>query len=265
MSTFRCGVVTQKWTSRQHISQARRAIGHSSTHKRTNKHGSARCAMSSSADSNFLETMQEAPFAALGMMEGVEPPESIKNMLSLQRTMVNVLNSAIMSALRFGMVLAGLLLPGFLLALLPNGAPAVLNKMLVWANTITLLGIFASLAAAALTIAGSVGIYLLLKFRQATQDPDFVELERQQRLARLAAFGTSISPEQTKEIVDATVRVSIWFSHRIRLERGERFMLCIVNDMTIAEKITPIRSLNPEASLFHWAGCQRSRRGAGLS
>eukprot|EP00959_Pyramimonas_sp_CCMP1952_P416184 8719851-Pyramimonas_sp.AAC.1 len=132
--------------------------------------------MSSSADSNFLETMQEAPFAALGMMEGVEPPESIKNMLSLQRTMVNVLNSAIMSALRFGMVLAGLLLPGFLLALLPNGAPAVLNKMLVWANTITLLGIFASLAAAALTIAGSVGIYLLLKFRQATQvhaDPWF--------------------------------------------------------------------------------------------
>ena len=125
--------------------------------------------MSKSADSSFIETIQEAPFASLGMSELVEPPESIKTVLNWQRTLVKIVSSAIWTALRLGMVLALLLVPGFLLALLPQGAPAVLNKMLVWANTATLLGLFGSLMVATVAIAGSIGIYLLLKFRQATK------------------------------------------------------------------------------------------------
>jgi AMMECR1 domain-containing protein len=41
------------------------------------------------------------------------------------------------------------------------------------------------------------------------QDPDFVELERQQRAAKLEALGASkLNPVQTSEIVDATVKVN---------------------------------------------------------
>jgi hypothetical protein len=62
-----------------------------------------------------------------------------------------------------------LLVPGFLFALFPNGAPPLVARMLVWANTITLLGLFASIAAAAISVAGSVAVHLLLRFRQATK------------------------------------------------------------------------------------------------
>ena len=79
------------------------------TRNRNIKHGIV--AMSKSADSSFIETIQEAPFASLGMSELVEPPESIKTVLNWQRTLVKIVSSAIWTALRLGMVLALLLGP----------------------------------------------------------------------------------------------------------------------------------------------------------
>eukprot|EP00242_Pyramimonas_sp_CCMP2087_P002424 CAMPEP_0198226956 /NCGR_PEP_ID=MMETSP1445-20131203/107296_1 /TAXON_ID=36898 /ORGANISM="Pyramimonas sp., Strain CCMP2087" /LENGTH=325 /DNA_ID=CAMNT_0043906891 /DNA_START=269 /DNA_END=1242 /DNA_ORIENTATION=- len=242
----------KKLTSSQRPAYGRRAARASLTQRRSKKNLQV-CSATSDAQPKPFEAMREASFVGLGVTAEVEPPESIQSMLGWQRSLVNVLTSSLWAALRFLIALTLLLVPGFLFALFPNGAPPLVARMLVWANTITLLGLFASVAAAAISVAGSVAVHLLLRFRQATKDPDFVELERQQRAAKLEALGASkLNPVQTSEIVDATVKaaqVSAGVQDTEELRESIRISVTRLVEELVLQKATEVEEILSQRSI----------------
>lgn len=66
-------------------------------------------------------------------------------------------------------VILALLVPAFILALLPGTAPRALTNLLTWANTVALLALAAATVAGALSGLSCACVWGVLKYKKATK------------------------------------------------------------------------------------------------